>query len=181
MITVKLSEKEYNELKEKADKVPLLEKAANKDGYVIITRYDRDLSPDNPIVDSYVDFIWEEFNRRYGNTGYSNGGFAMQSYGQDMATAKKFILKECIKLFIVKYLNSTDKSDFSKISSTLINFEDVEKEIKELYNHKYFEEFGERILKFKNEEAQLQQRIKNFDEINKNKIERLEKRIKDLE
>lgn len=179
MASITLTEQEYNDLKEKADKVPLLEKAANKDGYVIVTRYDRDISVDSPIIDSYVDFILESFNRQYGEPNHKYASFGYNSY--DETRAKYEILKNSIKAFIIKYINTKDKKPFSKVSSELINFKDVEEEIRELYNHKYFEEFGERINKFKEDESCLAHKIKTFEKTNEQKIKNLENKIQDLQ
>lgn len=179
MASITLTEQEYNDLKEKADKVPLLEKAANKDGYVIVTRYDRDISVDSPIIDSYVDFILESFNRQYDEPNHKYASFVYNSY--DETRAKYEILKNSIKAFIIKYINTKDKKPFSKISSELINFKDVEEEIRELYNHKYFEEFGERINKFKEDESCLAHKIKTFEKTNEQKIKNLESKIQDLQ
>ena len=179
MASITLTEQEYNNLKEQANKVPLLEQAANKNGYVIVTRYDRDISVDSPIIDSYVDFILESFNRQYSEPNNKYASFGYNSY--DETRAKYEILKNSIKAFIIKYINTKDKKPFSKIYSELINFEDVEQEIKELYNHKYFEEFGERINKFKEDESCLAHKIKTFEKTNEEKIKSLEKKVKDLQ
>lgn len=181
MANITLTVEEYNKLKEQADKVPQLEEAVHKKGYCLVTRYDRDLDPNNPIVDSYVDFIWETYYRNNGDTECRNGGWMMPEYGEDLFKHRKIVLKEAIKSFITQYINTTKRNDFSKVSSKLINFEDVEKEIKEVYNHKYFEEFGERINKFKENEAKLQHDIDTFEENNQERIKSLEARIKKLQ
>ena len=179
MASITLTEQEYNDLKEQANKVPLLEQAANKNGYVIVTRYDRDISVDSPIIDSYVDFILESFNRQYGEPNHKYASFGYNPY--DETRAKYEILKNSIKAFIIKYINTKDKKPFSKISSELINFKDVEEEIRELYNHKYFEEFGERINKFKEDDSCLAHKIKTFEKTNEQKIKNLESKIQDLQ
>lgn len=175
-VTIKVSE--YNRLKSLEKDIEELKKGSK----IIITRYDRDIEENNPILDTYTEYIYNDFIRMMGDFKISD---YIQKFGTIVSPQSEIHFKTSIKLalqaFIIKHINTTNKKPFSKVRSELINFSDIEDEIKEIYNHKYFEEFGEKINEYNEKKAALDKAQRTFDEVNKDKIERLEKKIKNLQ
>ena len=171
--TVILSLDEYekikNELENKNKKIKDLE-IVIKDKYkVLLTRYD--INPTQETQKVFVDYILETYERLFGNP--VNRLYEIDCYGSlihneiggtiNEAKRQEDCMRQSIEAFVKKFLNTTSRPNYSKTTSKVINFEDIEEEIKETYNHKYFEEFGERILKLENDEKEYQEKIKELD------------------
>jgi len=156
---------------------------------VLLTRYD--INPTPEVQKIFVDFILETYERLFGNP--VNRLYLIDRYGSMLNEGmdkpineiqhQEDCMRQSIEAFVKKYLNTTSRPNYSKTSSKVINFEDVENEIKEVYNHKYFEEFGERILKLENDEKEFQEKIKELDKNVRiqnfqNTIENLKEKLK---
>lgn len=190
--TVILSLEEYekyqNKLKSKDQKIKDLESVIQDKGKILLTRYDINPSPE--VQKIFVDYILETYERLVGNpinriyedySMYGSTSYGVNVEAQEVRR-RQDCMRQTIESFVQKYLSTTQRADYSKINTKVINFEDVEKEIKEIYNHKYFEEFGDRILKLEEGEKEYAEKIKELDKNTRiqnfqNTIENLKKQL----
>jgi len=187
--TVFLSLEEYekykNELESKDKKIKDLESVIQDKGKILLTRYDINPSPE--VQKIFVDYILETYERLVGNPiNRIYEEYMLNSIDGEVKEVqrRKDCMRQTIESFVQKYLSTTKRSDYSKTNTKVINFEDVEKEIKEIYNHKYFEEFGDRILKLEEGEKEYAEKIKELDKNTRiqnfqNTIDTLKKQLSD--
>ena len=111
---------------------------------ILVTRYDINLSPE--VQKIFVDYIIETFDRLYGNSAnklyetyakYGSAAYSMDVQTNDLKH-REMCLRQSIESFVKKYMTTTQRADYAKEITKVINFEDVEEEIKSIYNHKYF-------------------------------------------
>jgi len=171
--TVILSLEEYENLKKEMDskdkKIKDLNNVIKDKGKVLLTRYDINPTPEAQKV--FVDYILETYERLFGNP--ANRLYEIDCYGSLLHNPlegpinerkhQEDCMRQSIEAFVKKFLNTTSRPDYSKTTSKVINFKDIEEEIKAIYNHKYFEEFGERILKLENDEKEYAKKIQELD------------------
>lgn len=191
--TVVLSLEEYEKLKDeleaKEQKIKDLNSVIKDKGKkILVTRYDINPSPE--VQKIFVNYIIETFDRLYGNSAnrlyetyakYGSAAYSMDVQTDDLKH-REMCLRQAIESFVKKYMTTTQRADYAKEITKVINFEDVEEEIKSIYNHKYFEEFGERIFKLEQGEKEYEAKVKELDKNSriqnfKNTIETLKKQL----